>query len=153
MPLLHTTAAKRGSPTRVSFTGSALHLNTATWPKTLPPLLHDDSKKSLLQLLDDKATFSSMSRYSDSKLAVASYVSELAKIAPPSEVIINHLCPGLVQTGFDKDLPFHLKYIMILFRKIYGRDVVAGGRTLVHATVVVGPESHGKFVQNAAVSE
>lgn len=127
-----------------------MHVTQSTWPKTLPPLMAAD--KPLLPLLDDKSTFNNMGRYADSKLALAAFVHELAKIAP-SEVIVNHLCPGLVQTGFDKDLPFFLKTFMILFRKTYGRTLEEGGRTLVHASAIAGPETNGKFVQHCAPAE
>ncbi|KAM7205920.1 hypothetical protein V8F33_000750 [Rhypophila sp. PSN 637] len=149
-PLLRATAAKRGSPTHVSFTGSGMHVNKVAFPTSLTPFPAAD--KALMPILDDRATSTTMGRYADSKLAVAACVRKLGQIAP-GEVIVNHLCPGLVQTGLDKNLPFLLKTAMVLMRKAMGRTVEEGARTLVYASALAGPESNGKFIQHNALAE
>jgi hypothetical protein len=46
---------------------------------------------------------------------------------------------------------FVLEWIRVPFkfiRAVVARSVEVGGWTLVYATAVVGPESHGRFIQN-----
>ena len=82
---------------------------------------------------------------------MAAYVRKLAAIAP-EEVIVNHFCPGMVQTDLDKNLPFLLKKGMVFVRKIFGRTVEEGARTMVYAVAVAGKDSNGKFLQHNAVA-
>lgn len=95
-----------------------------------------------------------MTRYQDSKFMVNVLVRGLAKAVGEEnpKVIVNHMCPGLVSTGFDKDLPVWLKPLMYMYRKVSARHVAEGARTLVYATAVEGPESHGKFMANNVIS-
>lgn len=145
LPLLRATAAVRGSPTHLTFVGSA----TQT--------MHTLSKKPVaagetaLGHFDDVHVYSGLTRYSDSKLVTNALVRRLAATVPASEVIVNNLCPGLVATAFDKQLPGWLKPIMFLYRKVSARDVSEGSRTLIYASVIAGVDSHGKFMQNNKV--
>ena len=97
---------------------------------------------------DDEANFNKYFRYADTKLAVNAYVRRLASLAP-SEVIVNNLCPGFVHTGgLDRNLPVFLRVPVSVARKIFGRSVEEGSRTLIYASVIAGPETNGKFMQN-----
>jgi NAD(P)-dependent dehydrogenase (short-subunit alcohol dehydrogenase family) len=143
-PLLRSTAAIRGSPTRITFVGSATQIKQESMSRAaIPP------SDSILDYFDDKASFG-IRRYADSKLAASAYTRRLAELAP-SEVIVNNLCPGLVQTGLDKNLPGVLRVIMGFVRKSAARTVQEGGRTLIHAAVVAGQETNGKFLRNNRV--
>lgn len=108
---------------------------------------------SVISHFDDAKLYSSLTRYQDSKLAVAAFVRELSTRIPASEVIVNTPCPGLVATGFDKNLPFYVRWPMAVFRKIAARNVEAGGRTLVYASYVADTETHGQFVQHNKVDQ
>ncbi|KAL7817790.1 NAD(P)-binding protein [Trichoderma gracile] len=141
-PLLRSTAAARGTPSRITFTGSATQIMQNTMSKQ--PISPDST---VLGHFDDEANFNKLYRYADSKTVVNAYVRRLAALAP-SEVMVNNACPGLVQTGIDKNLPFYLKLPMGLLRKSTGRTVEEGARTLIFATVVAGPETNGKFLQH-----
>jgi len=101
---------------------------------------------------DDEKTYSGLTRYGDSKLVVNAYSRRLAALVPSSEVIVNNLCPGLVATGFDKQLAGWLKPIMFIYRKIAARGVEEGSRTLIYASALAGPETHGKFLQHNKVN-
>lgn len=93
LPLLEQTAAKIGSPTRLSWVGSqAQNLNSIT-KKPIPP------DRSVLEYFDDKSKYASMQRYSDSKLLVSMFIQSLAKKVSSDSVIVNNLCPGLVATS------------------------------------------------------
>jgi len=141
-PLLRTTAASRGSPTRITYTGSATQISQNTLSKK--PIT---STETVLGHFDEEANFSSWFRYADTKLAVNAHVRRLAKLAP-SEVIVNNICPGLVRTGLDKNLAIHFKLFMSLVRRFAGRTPEEGARTLIYASAVAGPETNGKFMQN-----
>ncbi|KAL6891180.1 NAD(P)-binding protein [Trichoderma longibrachiatum] len=142
LPLLRSTAAARGTPSRITFTGSATQIMQNTLSKQ--PI---SPESTVLGHFDDEANFNKLYRYADSKTVVNAYVRRLAALAP-SEVIVNNACPGLVRTGIDKNLPFYLKLPMGLIRQSTGRTVEEGARTLVYAAVVAGPETNGKFLQH-----
>ncbi|RFU76891.1 hypothetical protein TARUN_5341 [Trichoderma arundinaceum] len=107
-------------------------------------------ESTVLGHFDNEANYNKFFRYADTKTVVNAYVRRLAALAP-SEVIVNNLCPGLVQTGLDKNLPFYLRLPMLFFRRSAGRTVEEGARTLIYATTVAGPETNGKFLQNNKV--
>lgn len=105
---------------------------------------------TVLGHFDDEFNFNKYFRYADTKTVVNAYVRRLAALAP-SEVIVNNPCPGLVQTGFDKNLPFYLRLPMAVVRRSTGRTVEEGARTLVYASVVAGSDTNGKFLQHNKV--
>ena len=144
-PLLQSTAKARGSATRITFVGSATQISQNTLDKKPVP-----ASTTVLDYFDDPARFDRFRRYADSKLAVNAYVRRLGAIAP-SEVIVNNLCPGLVQTGLDKQLPLPLRLIMGLVRKTAGRSVEEGARTLIYASAIASAETNGKFLQSNAI--
>ncbi|KAM0260404.1 hypothetical protein ACHAQJ_002806 [Trichoderma viride] len=144
-PLLRSTAAARGLPTRITFTGSATQINQNTLEKK--PV---SPESTVLGHFDDEANFNKLFRYADTKTVVNAYVRRLAALAP-SEVIVNNPCPGLVQTGLDKNLPFYLRLPMGVARRFMGRTVEEGARTLIYASVIAGPDTNGKFLQSNRV--
>ena len=143
LPLLRHTALARGSPSRITFVSSA----TQKSQTTLGPGMPVPEGEALLGYFDDPANFSRFRRYADSKLLVSAYARRMATLAP-HEVIVNNLCPGLVQTGLDKNLPGPLKFVMGWVRKAAARTVEEGARTLVYAAVLAGEGSNGRFLQN-----
>ncbi|KAI0201012.1 putative carbonyl reductase [Astrocystis sublimbata] len=147
LPLLISTAERRGAPTHLSFVGSSMQSGHSLTKKPLAP------NESVLEHFDDQKTYSPMTRYQDSKFMVNVLVRGLAKEVGEEnpKVIVNHMCPGLVSTSFDKDLPAWLRPLMYVYRRISARPVAEGARTLIHATAVEGPESHGKFWENNTI--
>ena len=51
-------------------------------------------------------------------------------------------------TGFDRGLPLWVKVPVFFVRKVRARSLEVGGRILVYASVVAGPETHGKFLHH-----
>ncbi|KAK1750414.1 hypothetical protein QBC47DRAFT_418173 [Echria macrotheca] len=145
LPLLRSTAALRGRPTRITFVGSNLHVRGTSIAKTPIP-----AGRSVMEHFDDPARFSKLTRYGDSKLGVAALTRRLATLAP-DEVVVNHMCPGMVSTAFDKNQPLWIRAPMVLVRGVMARDVEEGARAIVYAAAVAGPETNGKFVRNNAV--
>ncbi|THW72154.1 putative carbonyl reductase [Aureobasidium pullulans] len=142
LPLLQATSKLRNAPTHLTFVGSATQTMHTLAKKPVT------ASETVLGHFDDQNIYSGLTRYSDSKLAVNAYVRRLSALVSPSEVIVNNLCPGLVATGFDKQLPAWLKPLMFVYRKIAARDVHEGSRTLVYASAVADATTHGKFLQS-----
>lgn len=145
LPLLRSTAAQRGSPSHLTIVGSATQTMHTLGKKPL------DATETVYGHFDDQRKYSGLTRYSDSKLTINAFCRELATRVPASEVIVNNPCPGLVATGFDKQLPGWLKPIMYIYRKTSARPVEQGGRALIYASYVAGSETHGKFLQHNEV--
>lgn len=55
-------------------------------------------------------------------------------------------CPGSINTNMTDVLPFYLRVVMGIVKPLLARPVEVGGRILINAAVVAGPESHGKFL-------
>jgi hypothetical protein len=102
---------------------------------------------------DNQQKFSNLTRYPDSKLVVVAFVRELASRVSASEVIMNEFCPGLVQTNLDHELPTPMNYLATGIRKIAARNVQEGARTLIYASGIVGPDSHGKHLEDNKVQK
>ena len=145
LPLLRRTAAARGVPSRITFTGSTMY---QTHSLSSAPLKENES---VVAHFDDQKQYSSFRRYPDSKLAVVAFVRELSSRVPPSEVIINDFCPGLVQTNVDHNLNPVMKYAFVGIRKMVARKVEEGGRTVVFAGGVAGEDTHGKHLSSNKV--
>jgi NAD(P)-dependent dehydrogenase (short-subunit alcohol dehydrogenase family) len=147
LPLLRATAAVRGAPTRLTFTSSAQYKRHSL---TRKPLKADET---VFGHFDNQQKFSNLTRYPDSKLVVVAFVRELASRVSASEVIVNEFCPGLVQTNLDHELPTPMKYLAVGVRKIAARNVQEGARTLIYASGIVGPDSHGRHLQDNKVQK
>ncbi|KAJ5736057.1 uncharacterized protein N7483_001182 [Penicillium malachiteum] len=103
--LLRATAARRSTPTRVTFLGSFNHFKSDLEKVPIPP------NCTVLEYFDNKKLITPSKRYFNSKLAIIGLAQKLASLVPASEVIVN-----------------------------------SGGRSIIHAAVEAGAESHGKFL-------
>jgi NAD(P)-dependent dehydrogenase (short-subunit alcohol dehydrogenase family) len=103
--------------------------------------------------MDKDEAFASFQRYGDSKLLCALFMYNLAPRLDPKKVIINMMCPGMVNTSMSDVLPLHLRLIMIAVKAIRARSVEVGGWIILNGALVAGPESHGKFLMDKAIAE
>lgn len=90
--------------------------------------------------------------YADSKLLVNAFVRRLATLVSSSDVVVNNFCPGMVATGFNRNMARWIRVIMKLAHAWGARTVEEGARTLIYATAVVGEETHGKFLANNVIT-
>ena len=141
MPLLRQTAALRGTPTRVTFVSSYSHADHTLETNPIAP------DESVISHFDNSQTPFRGTRYQDAKLVVTAYVQFLATRLLPSEVIVNCVCPGIVATNITSQLPLWVRLILYVYFKLKARPVGEGVRVLIYAAVIVGAESHGKFVK------
>lgn len=141
LPLLQVTATKRGSPSRVTFVSSFSHTKHTIQASS------PTGTVSILKSFDDKAKYRGTRRYQDSKLVVNALVQRLATVVPSSEVTVNAVCPGVVATDLNRNLPWWLKIVMSIYMMIHAKSAGDGAWVLFHAAVATGPESHGKYLQ------
>ncbi|KAH7007881.1 short-chain dehydrogenase/reductase family protein [Macrophomina phaseolina] len=143
LPLLRATARAAGAPTRVTWAGSRAHRSS------LPSLIaRAPLAEPLLQYLDDEQRYSGFARYPDSKLLAAMFVHELAERMGVAEgqVVVNMFCPGMVDTAITDVLPWYVRMLVAAAQAVRGRSAEQGGWVAVNAAVVVGDESHGRFL-------
>lgn len=149
LPLLTATADKSGSPTRVTWTGSRMHHSSALAKGKKPLQRHE----TVLAHFETPESFVPFARYADSKLLCLFFLFELRAHLDGSKVVQNSFCPGMVDTGMSEVLPFYLRVPMDLVKKARARSVEVAGWTALHAAVVVGVESHGRFLEDYDVVE
>jgi NAD(P)-dependent dehydrogenase (short-subunit alcohol dehydrogenase family) len=111
--------------------------------------MEDTDKEGILERLDrPRETFSHLYHYGHAKLMLSMFASRLAKEVQPEDVIVNVVNPSLVM-GTDVfrhwKMTWYEKILVNLGAAFIGRNVVDGGRIYVHASVVLGKESHGGF--------
>jgi NAD(P)-dependent dehydrogenase (short-subunit alcohol dehydrogenase family) len=148
LPLLNTTADKKGAPTRVSWTGSRSHGFTSLGKKA--PLKPGET---LLGHFDSTESFVAFARYSDSKLLCVLFLYELRKHLVSDKVIVNSFCPAMVNTGMSEVLPLYLRLPMNAVKALRARSPEKAGWIALNAALVAGPESHGQFLADKEIAE
>lgn len=147
LPYLKAGAEVTGSPTRISWVGSRAH-EMSSFDKA-----PTEASEGILEYMDKDEAFTSFQRYGDSKLLCALFMYSLAPRLDSKKVIINMVCPGMVNTNMSDVLPLHLRLIMIGVKAIRARSVEVGGWIILNGALVAGPESHGKFLMDKAIVE
>jgi NAD(P)-dependent dehydrogenase (short-subunit alcohol dehydrogenase family) len=109
--------------------------------------LEDPGAGALLDSLNRPEKFDSYQQYAQSKLLITMFCARLAETVDANEVIINCCNPGAVKgTAFlDAAHSWVIKIVFGLLFIILGRTAVDGSREYVHASLVLGSESHGSF--------
>ena len=142
LPLLELTSSTSGQPAQVTITGSRMAYGSALRGTSIA------KEQSLIEYVNDPAHFNRLKGYGDSKFLVHLFLLELGKRYSPEKVIINHFCPGMVNTELDKDLPYLLRWVAIFLKRIRARPLHVGGWIGLHAAAVAGPESHGQMLHD-----
>jgi NAD(P)-dependent dehydrogenase (short-subunit alcohol dehydrogenase family) len=101
--------------------------------------------ESVLGHMDSEKFFFSKERYNDTKLLCAMFMYSLAQRLDKSKVILNMVCPGLINTNMTDVLPMHMRMVMGVVKFFLARPVEVGGWLFVNAAAVAGPDSHGAF--------
>ncbi|KAH8674199.1 hypothetical protein BX600DRAFT_486789 [Xylariales sp. PMI_506] len=127
------------SPGRLTLVTSDL----ALWLKMKEPT------GGILDSMDNEAGFHGMDRYSKSKLLLTMFISKLAQHVNSEEVIINTVNPSAVRgTDLMRDAQgqYLIQAMVFLSSVILGRNLEDGTRQYLHASLVLGKESQGSFV-------
>lgn len=106
--------------------------------------------------------FDPFTRYADSKLLAVFFLYELRSRLGVLEdgeaeggggVVVNMFCPGMVDTRIGDALPWYLRLPWNAMKVLQARSVEQAGWVAVHAAVVAGEESHGRFLGDMEVFE
>ncbi|VUC32800.1 unnamed protein product [Clonostachys rosea] len=147
LPLLESTSAKTGKPSRITWTGSrSLNKSDLVTGKS-----HLTSNQSILQHMDGREV--PYERYGNSKLLVAMFLDELSQRYSPDKVIMNNFCPGMVKTTMSDVLPIYFRIPMKGMLALRGRSVETAGWIALNAAVVAGEETHGKLLGDKTIVE
>ena len=149
LPYLNTSAEKTGSSTRITWLGSRMHETMTSFPKKSPL----DTCNSVLEYMDGEDNVSPLYRYADSKLLCAMFMYSLAPRLDASKIVLNMVCPGMVDTAISDFLPIYWRLPVNLVKAVRARSVEAGGWLILNAAVVAGDDSHGKFLGDKEVLE
>ncbi|KAJ5894562.1 hypothetical protein N7495_006253 [Penicillium taxi] len=147
LPYLKEGSDKTGSPARISWVGSRALEMTSLEKKS--PIKSDEG---VLEHMDKADAFVPFQRYGDSKLLCVLFIYSLAPRLDPKKVIINMMCPGMVNTNMSDVLPIYLKFIVNMVKAVHARPVEVGGWIILNSALVVGPLSHGKFLMDKTIS-
>ncbi|EAW09505.1 uncharacterized protein ACLA_037100 [Aspergillus clavatus NRRL 1] len=139
-------AEKTGSPARISWVGSRMHARSSLEGKS--PIAPGER---VIEHMDSDAAYVRFYRYADSKLLCALFMYSLAPRVDPKKVVLNMMCPGMVNTPMSDWLPVYLRLPVNVVKAVYARPVEVGGWLILHSALVAGPESHGKFLMDKAI--
>ncbi|RKL36453.1 Short chain dehydrogenase yanD [Fusarium oxysporum] len=145
---LEQTAELEGAPTRITWTGSRMHWQTSLASKV--PLKENEG---IFEHFDAPGVIPPLTRYGDIKLLVLLFQHELANRYPPKKVIINHFCPGMVDTSITDILPVYIRLPALLLKALRARSVDKAGWIGLHAAIVVGDETHGQLLGDKKVAD
>ncbi|CAF9943391.1 MAG: hypothetical protein ALECFALPRED_000263 [Alectoria fallacina] len=142
LPLLEASAIKTGSPSRVTWVGSRTHSQStlADRKKAVKPA------ETVIGHMDDRKYFFPFHRFNDTKLLGVMFLYELAPRLDRTKVIVNMVCPGMVDAAMSDGLPIYLRFPVNVVRAIRARTVEQGVWLILNAMVVMGPDSHGAFI-------
>ncbi|KAI1174360.1 NAD(P)-binding protein [Nemania sp. FL0916] len=104
----------------------------------------------LLPSLDNSEKFDGWERYCTSKLLGQLAISELAKRVDPSTAIITLPNPGLIYGTRLGTLPEPniVDKIGSVIKRIFGRHVAVGTRTITASVVKFDAQAHGQYVED-----
>lgn len=142
LPHLEASATKTGSPSRVTWVGSRTHMQSTLSDKgkAVKP------EETVIGHMDDPKYFFPFQKYNDTKLLCVMFLYELAPRLDKSKVIINMMCPGMVDTSMSDVLPIYLRIPINVVKAIRARPVEQGTWLIINAMVVMQPDSHGTFI-------
>ena len=146
LPHLEGSAAKTGSPARITWVGSRTHYES-TLPKKAPVLPNE----TVIGHMDDQKYFFPFQKYNDSKMMAILGFYELGKRLDRKKVLLNMLCPGMVDTAMSDVLPIYLRFAVNILKSIRARPVEQGAWLIINAMAVAGPESHGEFLLDKTI--
>jgi len=113
LPQLEANAAKTGVPSRTTWVGSRRRSQF-----TLSNKAPVQSDETVVGHMDDPKNFLPFQKYNDTKLLCALFLYELASRLNRNEVVVNMLCPGMVDTAMSDVLSFYLRVLVNIMKTI-----------------------------------
>lgn len=146
--LLALLALPKLKETRRKFPASRPHLTIVSSEVHELPVFAEQHAASVFGALSDEKTAVMTERYPTSKLLEVLVCRHIAPRIVDSGVILNFLNPGFCHSELTREAGFSFA-IMKFF---LARSTESGSRVLVAATVL-GPSSHGKYINHGKVME
>ncbi|KAG8161909.1 hypothetical protein KVR01_007674 [Diaporthe batatas] len=103
----------------------------------------------ILEQMDNAKGYGPFPAYARSKMLLTVFVGKLAELVDPSDVLINTSNPGMTDgTSFASDGDVILRWIFRVIHFFLARSPEVGASLYLDATLVRGPESHGKLLSD-----
>ncbi|KAJ5783893.1 uncharacterized protein N7518_009570 [Penicillium psychrosexuale] len=151
LPVLDQQAANNLNRARpvISIVGS----ETAAWAKFHEAQVSIKQGLPLIQVLDDKANFDMGDRYYTSKLLYQLFFLELFRNRSSAKrstgAILNLVNPGFCYgSELHRTAEGAFGKVLAGMKRVIGRSVSMGARTLVHSSVLAGDASNGKYLSD-----
>lgn len=140
LPHLDVSASKSGTPTRVTWVGSRAH-----YLSTLPTKAPIKADETVLGHMDSPKNFFPFQKYHDTKMLCVMFLYELVARLNKDRLVVNMVCPGMVDTAISDVLPIYLRIPVNIAKAIRARPADQGALLILNTMLVAGPDSHGQF--------
>lgn len=141
LPHLEASATRSGHPCRVTWVGSRGHYRSTLSDKA--PIKTDET---VFGHMDSPKYFSAFSTYNDMKMLCVMFLYELEARLSKNKVVLNMLCPGMIDTAMSDILPIYLRIPVDIVKAIRARSVEHGVWLVLNTILVAGGDSHGQFI-------
>lgn len=141
LPHLEASATKSGNACRVTWVGSRTHYKSTLSDKA--PIQADET---VIGHMDNPKYFFPFQKYYDTKMLCVMFLYELEARLSKDKVVLNMLCPGMVDTAMSDVLPIYLRIPVNVVKAIRARPVEQGAWLILNAMLVAGGDSHGQFI-------
>lgn len=141
LPHLEASATKTGSPSRITWVGSRTH-----YKSTLENKAPVKPTETVIGHMDDPKHFYPFQKYNDTKLLCVMFMYELRARLRMDKIVLNMVCPGMVNTAMSDVLPIYLRIPINMVKAIRARSVDQGAWLILNAMLVAGNDSHGEFI-------
>lgn len=146
--LLPVLRAGRGSGSKEPGRLTIVSSETAFWAA-----FKEQNFDPLLSSFNDPKLYDSVDRYYTSKLLELIFLRELCRQVSASEVVINAVNPGFCYgSGLHRHATGIFGAILNGYKRVVGRSISIGARTLVNAAVVQKNATHGKYLSDNRVT-
>lgn len=146
MLLLPVLEASSAPAPRLTIVGS----ETGEWAAFIER--HLSAGGSILAALNEERNFKTEDRYYTSKLLVMYFFREFVACAGETRVVVNIVNPGFCYgSGLHREVPGMQGAVLGGVKRIIGRSIAVGARTLVDGAVGKGSESHGRYLEDCSV--
>ncbi|KAJ5942590.1 Short-chain dehydrogenase/reductase SDR [Penicillium verrucosum] len=143
------------NPTRPRPVISIVGSETAAWAKFKEAQVSTAKGIPLIGVLDDKTNFDMGDRYYTSKLLYQLFFLELVRShrSISQGAILNLVNPGLCYgSELHRTAEGAFGKVLSGMKRVVGRSLPVGARTLVHAAVLAGDNSDGRYLSDCKIA-
>jgi retinol dehydrogenase 12 len=151
LPVLLRPSLKLSSAPRVSIVSSLMSMYASPKAKAFT-----SESEDYIEVLDQRANFTGLERYNDTKLIVVMLARQFAKHFPQDNLTWTSVDPGFCMSSIDRSLPSWGASILIFFRWLLGRSSELGSRNLLWGSLAGkkdGVDGEGTYIASCKVLE